>query len=242
MFGPRTRVGNPELAGVTGCSCDWDIWTATAVAALGPSTLAGQRTFREREPAGSPRRRRPRPRLRRRRSPPPSSSPPPPASGGAGEPVLAVDREQHEPCGVRGISDSVPERGVPAAGGGASGGAALTGRQCDPLSAVGRPAGGVGSPASGSRVSGVGGPAFGGAAVADAPRRAGDVFRDCPECPEMVVLAGGVLAMGRYEVTVGEYRAFASATGGGAGGRMLSRWMTATPGAILAFRRRTVIL
>ena len=34
----------------------------------------------------------------------------------------------------------------------------------------------------------------------------------------MVVLAGGGLAMGRYEVTVGEYRAFASATGGGAGG------------------------
>ena len=39
-------------------------------------------------------------------------------------------------------------------------------------------------------------------------------FRDCPECPEMVVLAGGVLAMGRYEVTVGEYRAFVSAMGG----------------------------
>ena len=43
----------------------------------------------------------------------------------------------------------------------------------------------------------------------------GEVFRDCAECPEMVVLAGGRLAMGRYEVTVGEYRAFASATGGG---------------------------
>ena len=47
----------------------------------------------------------------------------------------------------------------------------------------------------------------------DAPRRPGDVFRDCKECPEMVVLAGGDLAMGRYEVTVEEYRAFASATG-----------------------------
>ena len=31
----------------------------------------------------------------------------------------------------------------------------------------------------------------------------------------MVVLPGGDLAMGRYEVTVGEYRAFAAATGGG---------------------------
>ena len=51
-----------------------------------------------------------------------------------------------------------------------------------------------------------------------AENRLADVFRDCPECPEMVVLAGGVLAMGRYEVTVGEYRAFASATGAGAGG------------------------
>ena len=80
--------------------------------------------------------------------------------------------------------------------------------------AIGRPAGGVGSPASGSRVSGAGGAAFGGAVVVDAPRRPGDVFRDCEECPEMVVLAGGGLAMGRYEVTVGEYRAFVSATGG----------------------------
>ena len=42
----------------------------------------------------------------------------------------------------------------------------------------------------------------------------GGVFRDCPSCPEMVVLPGGDLAMGRYEVTVGEYRAFVSATGG----------------------------
>ena len=46
----------------------------------------------------------------------------------------------------------------------------------------------------------------------------GGAFRDCEECPEMVVLPGGRLALGRYEVTVGEYRAFATATGGGAGG------------------------
>ena len=82
-----------------------------------------------------------------------------------------------------------------------------------PVSA-GRPAGGVGSPVTGSRVSGAGGASFGGVAGGDAPRRPGDVFRDCAECPEMVVLAGGGLAMGRYEVMVGEYRAFASATGG----------------------------
>ena len=69
--------------------------------------------------------------------------------------------------------------------------------------------------AAGSRVSGVAAPAFGTAAGGDVVRRPGEVFRDCAECPEMVVLAGGNLAMGRYEVTVGEYRAFASATGGG---------------------------
>ncbi len=46
----------------------------------------------------------------------------------------------------------------------------------------------------------------------------GDVFRDCDVCPEMVVRPESALALGRYEVTVGEYRAFASATGGGPGG------------------------
>ena len=84
--------------------------------------------------------------------------------------------------------------------------------------ATGTRVGVAGSPgATGSRVSGAA-PAFGAAAGGDVVRRPGEVFRDCAECPEMVVLAGGNLAMGRYEVTVGEYRAFASATGGGAGG------------------------
>ncbi len=45
----------------------------------------------------------------------------------------------------------------------------------------------------------------------------GHVFRDCETCPEMVVLPGSVLALGRYEVTLAEYRAFAAATRGGAG-------------------------
>ena len=78
--------------------------------------------------------------------------------------------------------------------------------------------GGTGPATSGSRVSGASAPAVGAASAGDARLRPGEVFRDCAECPEMVVLAGGRLAMGRYEVTVGEYRAFASATGGGAGG------------------------
>ena len=45
----------------------------------------------------------------------------------------------------------------------------------------------------------------------------GHVFRDCETCPEMVVLPGSAVALGRYEVTLGEYRASASATRAGAG-------------------------
>ena len=75
-----------------------------------------------------------------------------------------------------------------------------------PGGAVSRRADAAGSPATGFRSTG----------GRDAPRRPGDVFRDCDECPEMVVMPGGRLALGRYEVTVGEYRAFAVATGGGA--------------------------
>ena len=83
--------------------------------------------------------------------------------------------------------------------------------------AAGTRVGGAGSPTSGSRVSGADAPAFATASAGDARRRPGEVFRDCAECPEMVVLPGGRLAMGRYEVMVGEYRAFAAATGHGAG-------------------------
>ena len=68
------------------------------------------------------------------------------------------------------------------------------------------------SPAPDSRV----------AAGGEGHQKPGEMFRDCDECPEMVVMPGGRLALGRYEVTVGEYRAFASATGGGAGGGCFS--------------------
>ena len=60
------------------------------------------------------------------------------------------------------------------------------------------------------------------AEAATATKEVGQRFRDCLECPEMVVLPGGSLAMGRYEVTVGEYGAFASATGVGAAGGCLT--------------------
>ena len=79
--------------------------------------------------------------------------------------------------------------------------------------ATGRPGGGAPASVSGIASAGV-----------DAPRRPGDVFRDCEECPELVVLPGGGLALGRYEVTVGEYRAFASATGGRAGNCFGDSW------------------
>ncbi len=42
-------------------------------------------------------------------------------------------------------------------------------------------------------------------------------FRDCETCPEMVILPGGDVALGRYEVTVEEYRAFTATANGGAG-------------------------
>lgn len=54
--------------------------------------------------------------------------------------------------------------------------------------------------------------------AARVPRQVESVFRECDACPEMVVMPGGRLALGRFEVTVGEYGAFASATRAGAGG------------------------
>ena len=78
----------------------------------------------------------------------------------------------------------------------------------------------------------------------------GHVFRHCETCPEMVVLPGSAVALGRYEVTVGEYRAFASATGGGqaspartspANASPIATTIGITPGGTPAFRRRTAI-
>ena len=43
------------------------------------------------------------------------------------------------------------------------------------------------------------------------------VFADCPDCPEMVALPEGDVALGRYEVTLEEFRAFAEAVPGAAG-------------------------
>ena len=56
----------------------------------------------------------------------------------------------------------------------------------------------------------------------------GHVFRDCQTCPEIVVLLGSAVALGRYDVTVGEYRAFAS-TGGGPSQPLLQRLQRPRP-------------
>ena len=94
-----------------------------------------------------------------------------------------------DPADFEAYLEQFPERGLPSSGADPSVGVAV---------AVGR---------SGWCVWASGSPGFGFARLAR-------VFRDCEVCPEMVVMEGGRLALGRYEVTVREYRAFASATGG----------------------------
>ena len=100
--------------------------------------------------------------------------------------------------------------------------AAFESAPTDAPATAGTPIAGARAPASGARAagalaSGAAAPGFGATAGGAVRRGPGEVFRDCAECPELVMLSAGGLAMGRYEVTVGEYRAFASATGGGAG-------------------------
>ena len=212
MFGPRTRSAIRSWQTSRGERATGYL-DGASVASLRPS-LAGQPTFRERAPAGT-------------------------AATSATAPAApaAVSAARQQPPSASVEVELVFWQSIAASTNPAEFEAYLrrfpngmfselaqirlealrrTGSNAGSVSAGG-PAGGVGSPASGTRVSGAGGASFGGAAVVDAPRRSGDVFRDCAECPEMVVLSGGGLALGRYEVTVGEYRAFVSATGGGAG-------------------------
>ena len=210
MFGPRPRAAIRSWQTSRGERATGYL-DGASVAALRRS-LAGQPTLREREPAGT--------------AAPSASAPAAPA---------AVSAARQQPPAASAEVELVFWQSIAASTNPAEFEAYLrrfpngmfsdlaqirlealrAGSNAGSVSAGG-PAGGVGSPASGTRVSGAGGASFGGAAVVDAARRSGDVFRDCAECPEMVVLAGGGLALGRYEVTVGEYRAFVSATGGGA--------------------------
>ena len=211
MFGPRTRVAIRSWQTSRGARATGYL-DGASVAALRPS-VAGQPTLRERSPAGAAA-----------------------TSGAAPAAPTAVSAAQQQPPAAsaevelvfwQSIADSTNPAEFEAYLRRFPNGmfsdlaqirleALRAGSNAGPVSA-GRPAGGVASPASGFRVSNAGG-----TTGVNAPRRPGDVFRDCAECPELVVLAGGGLALGRYEVTVGEYRAFASATGGGAAGRCLT--------------------
>ena len=202
MFGPRTRAAIRSWQASQGARATGYLDSAS-VASLRPS-VAGQPTFRQREPA--------------------EAAAAPPAVTVSSPPAVSAAQQQSPPASAEleglfwqsivnstdpadfeayleefpnGVFRRLAENRLAALRTPGGNAAASAGRS------------GVGSPAAGSRVS-----SAGGAAAVDAPRRAGDVFRDCAECPELVVLAGGGLAMGRYEVTVGEYRAFVSATGG----------------------------
>ena len=213
MFGPRTRAAIRSWQTSRGARATGYL-DGASVAALRPSA-AGQPTFRERSPAGA--------------AASSGAAPAAPAAVSAAQqqPSPPANAEQEnlfwqsivnstDPADFEaylevfpnGVFRRLAENRL----------AALRSPGGNAPASSGRPAGGVGSPALGSRVSGAGagGTAFG--VGVDGPRRAGDVFRDCPACAEMVMMADGRLAMGRYEVTVGEYRAFVSATGGGAGG------------------------
>ncbi len=208
LFGPRTRSAIRSWQTSRGSRATGYL-DASSVALLRPS-VSGQRTFRERAPEG----------VAASSSAVPSApaavsasqQQSPPASGDQ-ETVFwqsiststdPADFEAYLEVFPNGVFRRLAENRL----------RSLRSPTNAASSAGGRPVGGVGSPASGTRVTGAGGAAFGGAGNVDAARRAGEVFRDCAECPEMVVLSGGGLAMGRYEVTVGEYRAFVSATGG----------------------------
>ena len=147
MFGPRTRAAIRSWQSSQGARATGYL-DGASVAGLRPS-VAGQTTFRPRETAG------------RRGSVgarlgcavcrlPGAAAAVAVGHRGAGEPVLAVDREQHEPGRVRGVSGAVPERGVPCAGGGPSGGAAVRRPAMRRRRRVGRPAGSArGSPVLG---------------------------------------------------------------------------------------------
>ena len=169
-------VGDPELADIAGGRALRATWTARRCRRCGRRRWGSRRS----DSGSVPARRRPRSSL---------------------GPAAAGDHEQHEPCGVRGVSAPVPERGVQRTGRGPSVGVGV--------------AGGGGWWAGGCRRSRVSGaPASGTSAVGDARRGLGDLFRDCAECPEMVVLAGGGLALGPLRVDGGRVLSVRDGDGG----------------------------
>ena len=212
MFGPRTRAAIRSWQSSQGARATGYL-DGASVAGLRPS-VAGQPTFRQREQPAAGASARPSATAVAAARPSASGAPPAAQQGTAEQENLfwqsivnstdPADFEAYLEEFPNGVFRRLAQNRL----------AALRSPANDRPASVGRPSGGVGSPGTGSRVSGAGGAAFGAVAGGDAPRRPGDVFRECDECPEMVVLPGGGLAMGRYEVTVGKYRAFVSATGG----------------------------
>ena len=207
MFGPRTRSAIRSWQTARGARATGYL-DGSSVASLRPS-VAGQPTFREREPPGAAAASAAAP-----AAPPAVSAAQqqPPAASAEVEVVFwqsianstnPVEFEAYLVQFPNGVFRALAEARL----------AALRASANATPAAVGRPAG--------------------------APRRPGDVFRDCPECPEMVVLAGGGLAMGRYEVTVGSIersrrqREVRSAD---------VAHLVTLRGGTRAFRRRTVIL
>ncbi len=189
MFGPRTRAAIRSWQTSRGTRATGYL-DGASVAALRLS-VAGQPTFRERSPAGAA------------ATPGAAPAAPPAVSAAQQQPPAAsaeelvfwqsiadstnpAEFEAYVAQFPNGVFRSLAEARL----------AALRAPANDPPAAVGRPAGGAGSPATGSRVFGGGGASFGGAAGVDAPRRPGDVFRDCAECPELVVVPAGTFTMG----------------------------------------------
>ena len=219
MFGPRTRAPIRGWQSSRGARAT-GYMDVGSVAALRPS-VAGQPTSRERGRPGAGAPAAPASVVAGRQAASPGQ---PPSPGGAASAELEglfwqSITNSTNPAEFEAYLSQFPNGGFRAlaearlAALRAPGGAAT---------GAGTGAGGPGSPATGRPAVGASAAVSGFAASGDSPRLPGGVFRDCGECPEMVVLAGGRLAMGRYEVTVGEYRAFASATGGGAGGGCFS--------------------
>ena len=212
VFGPRTRAAIRRWQTSRGSRATGYL-DGPSVAALRPSAL-GQPRVRRREPAG------------------PDSAPPAdlPAAQQRAAAVSAeleglfwqsimdsanpAEFEAHLAQFPNGVFRSLAEARLAAllAPAGAAGGPGGDARPPASNSKVSR----ASAPASGPRLGGAPGPGMGAAADANRSWQPGTVFRDCDVCPEMVVIPGG-LALGRYEVTVGEYRAFASRSEAGPG-------------------------
>ena len=223
LFGPRTRAAIRGWQTSRGARATGYL-DGPSAAALRPSAL-GQRPFRQRAPAG------PGAGAVAVTAPAVSAAQqqPPPAASAELEGLFwqsimnstnPAELEAYLAQFPNGVFRTLAEARLAAlrAPAGGAGGAPAAGIGGARPPASGSRATGAPGPAAGSRVAGAAGPGFGSAAAADVRPQPGAVFRDCEVCPEMVVMPDGRLALGRYEVTVDEYRAFASAAGGGAGG------------------------